>query len=77
MRNVKIIGGAMTKIGKHMDRNLKSLAAEAVTGALKDARITKEQLEETLKAQSGSGKKIGEILVDKGYATQEQINANL
>jgi len=45
MRNVKIIGGAMTKIGKHMDRNLKSLAAEAVTGALKDARITKEQLE--------------------------------
>ena len=45
MRKVKIIGGAMTKIGKHMDRNLKSLVAESVEGALKDANITKEQLE--------------------------------
>jgi acetyl-CoA acetyltransferase len=44
MRNVKIIGGAITKFGKHMERNMKSLAAEAVTGALKDAGITKEQL---------------------------------
>ena len=45
MRNVKVIGGAMTKIGKHMDRNMKSLAAEAVHAALTDAGITKEQLE--------------------------------
>ncbi|MCP4692684.1 MAG: thiolase family protein [Desulfobacterales bacterium] len=45
MRKVKIIGGAMTKFGKHPDRNLKSLAAEAVTGALKDAGIDKEKLE--------------------------------
>jgi acetyl-CoA acyltransferase len=44
MQNVKVIGGAITKFGKHMDRNLKSLAAEAVTAALKDAGITKEQL---------------------------------
>ena len=45
MRKVKIIGGAVTKFGKHMDRNLKSLVAEAVAGALEDARITKEQLQ--------------------------------
>jgi acetyl-CoA acetyltransferase len=45
MRNVKVIGGAMTKIGKHMDRNMKSLAAEAVHAALTDAGIKKEQLE--------------------------------
>jgi acetyl-CoA acetyltransferase len=44
MRKVKIIGGAVTKFGKHMDRNMKSLVAEAVGGALKDAGITKEQL---------------------------------
>lgn len=44
MHQVKIIGGAMTKFGRHMDRNLKSLVAEAVEGALKDAGVTKEQL---------------------------------
>jgi acetyl-CoA acetyltransferase len=45
MRKVKIIGGAVTKFGKHMDRNMKSLVAEAVTGALADAGITKEQIQ--------------------------------
>jgi acetyl-CoA acyltransferase len=45
MRKVKIIGGAVTKFGKHMDRNMKSLVAEAVTGALADAGVTKEQLQ--------------------------------
>ncbi len=45
MRKVKIIGGAVTKFGRHLDRNMKSLAAEAVTGALEDAGITKEQLQ--------------------------------
>ena len=45
MYNVKLIGGAVTKFGKHFDRNLKSLVAEAVEGALKDAGIAKEQLQ--------------------------------
>ncbi|MEE9436671.1 MAG: thiolase family protein, partial [Candidatus Adiutricales bacterium] len=45
MRKVKIIGGAMTKFGKHLDRNLKSLVAEAVNGALDGAGIEKEQLQ--------------------------------
>lgn len=44
MYKVKIIGGAMTPFGRHLDRNLKSLVAEAVNGALKDAGVTKEQL---------------------------------
>ncbi|MFO7962566.1 MAG: thiolase family protein [Desulfobacterales bacterium] len=44
MRNVKIIGGAITKFGKHLDRSIKSLAAEAVTAALKDADIDKDRL---------------------------------
>ena len=39
MRKVKIIGGAVTKFGRHLDRNLKSLVEEAVVGALKDAGI--------------------------------------
>jgi acetyl-CoA acetyltransferase len=45
MRKVLVIGGAVTKFGKHLDRNMKSLVGEAVGGALEDAGITKEQLE--------------------------------
>jgi len=45
MNQVKIIGGAITKFGRHLDRNLKSLVAEAVNGALEDAGVTKEQLQ--------------------------------
>ena len=45
MRKVKIIGGAVTKFGRHLDRNLKSLVEEAVGGALKDAGIAKEQIQ--------------------------------
>ena len=45
MRKVKIIGGGMTKFGRHMDRNLKSLVAEAVMEALADAGLTKERIE--------------------------------
>ena len=39
MDKVKVIGGAVTKFGKQPDRNMKSLAEEAVTGALKSADI--------------------------------------
>ena len=45
MRKVMIIGGAMTKFGKHFDRNLKSLVAEAVNGALADCGVAQEQLQ--------------------------------
>jgi len=45
MRKVKIISGAVTKFGRHMDRNMKSLVAEAVTGALANAGIDKGQLQ--------------------------------
>lgn len=45
MNNVKIIGGAMTKIGRHFDRDLKSLVEEAVCAALKEAGIEKSQLQ--------------------------------
>jgi len=45
MRKVKIIGGGITKFGRHLDRNLKSLVAEAVNAAMKDAGINKDQLQ--------------------------------
>jgi acetyl-CoA acetyltransferase len=40
-----IIGGAMTKFGKHFDRNLKSLVEEAVNGALADCDVAKAELQ--------------------------------
>jgi acetyl-CoA acyltransferase len=45
MRKVTIIGGAVTKFGRHLDRNMKSLVSEAVRDALTDAGISKDQLE--------------------------------
>ena len=45
MRKVMMIGGAVTKFGKHMDRNMKSIVSEAVGEALKSAGIDKEQLQ--------------------------------
>ena len=35
--------------------------------------ITEAQLEEGLEAQKGSGKKLGEVLVDKGYVNEDDI----
>jgi acetyl-CoA acetyltransferase len=40
-----VIGGGMTKFGRHQDRNLKSLVAEGVNLALADAGVTKEQIQ--------------------------------
>ena len=40
-----IVGAGMTPLGKHIDRSVRSLAAEAVTAALVDAGLAKEQIE--------------------------------
>jgi acetyl-CoA acetyltransferase len=45
MREVYIIGAGMTPFGKHMDRNMKSLAAEAVHAALEHAGIEQTELQ--------------------------------
>jgi acetyl-CoA acetyltransferase len=41
-RNVSVVGVGMTRFGKHLDRTMKSLAAEAVAGALEDAGVGRE-----------------------------------
>ncbi|MCB2185327.1 MAG: thiolase family protein [Deltaproteobacteria bacterium] len=45
MSKVMIIGGGMTKFGRHPHRNLKSLAEEAVSQALADAGVDRGQLQ--------------------------------
>jgi len=45
MRDVYIIGVGMTPFGKHMDKNMKTLTAEACSGAFKHAGISKDDIQ--------------------------------
>jgi len=45
MRDVYIIGAGMTPFGKHMDKNMKTLAAVAVNASLQHAVLTKEAIQ--------------------------------
>lgn len=45
MSNSLILGVGMTPLGKHLDRSVRALAAEAVTSALQDAGLQREQIE--------------------------------
>ncbi len=45
MRDVEVIGVGMTRFGKYPERNMKSLAAEAVSKALEDAGLKKTDIE--------------------------------
>jgi len=45
MRDVYIIGAGMTPFGKHMDKNMKSLASDAVNRALEHADIVKKDIQ--------------------------------
>jgi len=62
-QNAYIAGVGMTPFGKHMDRTLKSLAVEAVEAALKDADITKEQLQAAYVGTAGTAITVGQIMV--------------
>ena len=50
-----MIGGGMTAFGKHIDRNLKSIAEEAVSLALKDAGIEKDELDAAYVGNASQG----------------------
>ena len=45
MRDVFVIGSSTTLFGKHMDRSIKDLTKESVVGALRDADLSKDDLE--------------------------------
>ncbi len=55
MMNVTMIGGGMTKFGRHTDRNLKSLVAEAVGLALKDAGLEKSDIQAAYVGNASQG----------------------
>jgi acetyl-CoA acetyltransferase len=62
-QNAYIAGVAMTPFGKHLKRSLKSLAAEAVLGALKDADLDKSALQAAWVGNVGAGVISGQVCV--------------
>ena len=62
-QNAYIADVAMTPFGKHLDRSLKSLASEAVLGALKDAGLDKSVLEAAWVGNVGAGVISGQVCV--------------
>lgn len=62
-QNAYIAGVGMTQFGKHIDRSLKSLANEAITTALKDAGMDKEDLQAAYVGNVGAGVITGQTCV--------------
>lgn len=60
MRDVYVIGVGMTRFGKHLDRTIKSLAAEALDRTMEDAGIGLEKLDAVFFANSNWGYQSGQ-----------------
>ena len=60
---VYVIGAAMTPFGKHAARGLKSLAGEAITGALADAGIEGADIEAAWMGTAAAGVMTGQVLI--------------
>lgn len=55
MRKVVIGGVGMTSFGKFLERNLKSLAEESVSLALKDARVSVNDVDRIFFGNAAAG----------------------
>jgi acetyl-CoA acetyltransferase len=60
MRSVFIVGAAATAFGQHWDLSLEQLAARALSGALRDAGITREQVECAYVGHMSQGELVGQ-----------------
>lgn len=63
MRDVIISGIGMTRFGKFIDRNLKSLSEEAVSAAFKDAGIVADQVDQVIFANAAAGVVTGQEMI--------------
>jgi acetyl-CoA acetyltransferase len=62
-QNCYIAGVGMTPFGKFLDRSLKDLAGEAITAALKDASLDKNELQAAWVGNVGAGIVSGQVCV--------------
>jgi len=61
--NAYVAGVGMTRFGKFLDRGLKSLAAEAITEALKDAGLQASDLQAAYMGNGAAGVTTGQVLI--------------
>ncbi len=61
--NVYVIGAAMTRFGKYPERGLKSLAAEAIGAALKDAGVEPAALQAAYMGNAAASVVTGQVLI--------------
>jgi acetyl-CoA acetyltransferase len=63
MNNVYIAGTGMTHFGRNLDRGLKSLAAEAIGQALRDASLETGELQAAYMGNAAAGVMTGQVLI--------------
>lgn len=63
MRDVIISGIGMTRFGKFLDRNMKSLSEEAVSLTLQDAGITPDQVDQVIFGNAAAGVVTGQEMI--------------
>ncbi|MDH5737573.1 MAG: thiolase family protein, partial [Gammaproteobacteria bacterium] len=61
--NAYIAGVGMTRFGKHMDRGMKSLGAEAIEAALQDAGLEKNQIQAAWMGNAAAGLITGQEMI--------------
>ena len=62
-QNAYIAGVGMTRFGKHLDRGLKSLAAQAITEALDDARLSFQDINAAYMGNAAAAVITGQVCV--------------
>lgn len=63
MREVEIAGVATTSFGRHLDRSLQSLTAEAVRGALSDGDLRQDDVEAVVFSNAAEGVLRGQEMI--------------
>ena len=58
-----IAGVGMTRFGKHLDRSLSDLAHEAISQALQDAEVTKDQIESAYAGTAAASVITGQVCI--------------
>ena len=61
--NAYVVGVGMTLFGKHLDRGLKSLSAEAVSAAIADAGISPAQIQAAYMSNAAAGVMTGQEMI--------------
>jgi acetyl-CoA acetyltransferase len=77
LREVEVAGIGTTTFGKHLDRDLGSLAVEAIDAALADGRLTQEYVEHVVFSNAAAGVLSGQEMIRGQVALKGTMLAGL